>query len=127
MNPCNIFSFWGHCKFVNANSKAKSKVEFAQCKQSENAKKEPCLRLLQVSNFQTFNNQDSRWKKNEWKMFNIPLESNPTPPNLKMNYSLLVEMPNPPQTAQNTCPISSSMLLFKNQCCSKTQKLRNDE
>jgi hypothetical protein len=75
MNPCGISSFWGHCKFVNENSK----VEFAQCKQSENAKKEPCLRLLQVSNFQTFNNQDSTFKmeKNEWKMFNIPLESPP--------------------------------------------------
>jgi hypothetical protein len=68
MNPCNIFSFWGHCKFVNANSKAKSKVEFAQCKQLKNAKKEPCLRLkIQLS----------RWKKNEWKLFNIPLESPP--------------------------------------------------
>jgi len=30
-----------------------------------------------------------------------------------MNYGLLVEMPNPPQTAQNTCPISSSKLLLK--------------
>jgi hypothetical protein len=30
-----------------------------------------------------------------------------------MNYSFLVEMPNPPQTIQNTCPISSSRLLLK--------------
>jgi hypothetical protein len=79
---------------------------------------------LQVSNIHhsTLNFQLSKWKKNEWKLFNIPLES---PPNLKMNYSLLVEMPNPPQTIHNTCPISSSRLLLKNQCCSKTQNLQN--
>jgi hypothetical protein len=43
---------------------------------------------------------------------NFQHTSDPTLPNLKMNYSLLVEMPNPPQTAQNTYPISSSMLLL---------------
>jgi hypothetical protein len=123
MNPCDIFSFWGHCKFVNANSKAKAKVQFAQCKQSENAKKEPCLRLL--LSFKLSNIQQSRFKMEKKRVENFQHTSNPTPPNLKMNYSLLVEMPNPPQTAQNTCPISSSMLLFKNQCCSKTQMLPN--
>jgi hypothetical protein len=103
-----------------------SKVEFAQCKQSEYAKKEPCLRLLQVSNIQQsrFIIQLSRWKKNEWKLFNIPLES---PPNLKMNYSLLVEMPNPPQTTQNTCPISSSRLLQNPKPPKCFQMLPNDE
>ena len=126
MNPCGIFSFWGHCKFVNANSKAKAKVQYAQCKQSKNAK-EPCLRLFTLSSmilskFQTFNNQDGKKR-----VANFQHTSNPTPPSLKMNYSLLVETPNPPQTTQNTCPRSSSMLLFKNQCCSKTQMLPNDE
>jgi hypothetical protein len=122
MNPCNIFSFWGHCKFVNANSKAKAKVQFAQCKQSENAKKEPSLRLLLSFKHLTIKIQDGK-KRVE----NFQHTSNPTPPNLKMNYSLLVKMLNPSQTAQNTCPISSSMLLFKNQCFSKTQMLPNDE
>jgi hypothetical protein len=109
MNPCGIFSFWGHCEFVNANSKAKEKVQFAQCKQFENAKKEPCLRLL--LSFKLSNIQQSRFKMEKKRVENFQHTSNPTPPNLKMNYSLLVEMPNPPQTAQNTCPISSSMLL----------------
>jgi hypothetical protein len=66
-----------------------------------------------LSKFQTFNNQDGKKR-----VANFQHTSNPTPPNLKMNYSLLVEMPNPPQTAQNTLPkkllnaaLQESMLL----------------
>jgi hypothetical protein len=82
MNPSDIFSFWGHCKFVNANSKAKSKLQRWNLHNASNLKMQRRNLVLDSYKFQTFTQsrfiiQLSRWKKNEWKLFNIPLESPP--------------------------------------------------